>query len=1108
VVEFFVIGSLEARGPAGPVALGGAKQRLLLAVLVLRAGELVSRAALVDALWPENPPPSAAQTIESYVSRLRGSLRAAGADGGVIASASGGYRLVREGNRFDYEAFEKLASEALAARERGDPRAAAVRAGEALELWRGPALAGLAEQHALRADAAALEDRRLQVIETRAEVLLDLGQDSQLIAALGAEASRHRARERLQELVMLALYRAGRQAEALEVYTAARDHLAGELGLEPGPALRELHAKILHHDPALAAPGRAEVPTGDTGASELAWRRVPRLHIGLAAAGGALILAAAFLLTSGGGVNPTLAKSLRAPAVGLLDAESGRPRAALPVGLVPSRIAAGLGALWVTSYADGTLLRVDLTREAVTQTVSVGHGPNGVAVAAGDVWIADSLDGRLTRVDGRTSDVVQRIPIGASPDEVAAGAGAIWVSNTGDGTVSRIDPFTGTVLGTTRVGPAPKGIAVGAGAVWVAVSGAGVVARLDQRTGYVSQMIHVGSGPGAIAVGRDGVWVANALDSTVSLIDPASATVVLTRAVSGTPEALAAVGNGVWVAAGDTPLLALLQASGGARTVELPSSPTALATDRAGLIVGVRGLATDHRGGTLVMRTSFPIAQINPNDCCDVPPNVRMLAYDGLLAYSKSPSSIDSLVPDLALAVPAPQADGRIYTFRLRPALRYWTGTPVRASDVRRGLERAARSTDVLAGYIGALPGALACPRRPHCDLRAAVETNDRAGTVTLHLTHPDPELLLALGLPAFAPAPPGGGITPGTGPYRVARFVPGHTIVFERNQLFHAWAPTAQPPGYPDRIVVDSDRSTRDDIGAVLQGRADYTFDTPSPSQLHTIALRSPSQLHILPLPDTDFVTLNTHAAPFDDLRVRQALNLATDRKAIVRLFGGPDVATPLCQILPDTIPGHVPYCPYTRAPSRTGHWTAPDTARARRLVAASGTRGTAVNVLTQPGSTSDEPTARYIVRVLRQLGYHAHLRALPPAERNAAITDYRRPPQIVTNEWIADYPSASQWITQQLSCAAWNPPGRLFNPAEFCDPLVDRWAAEATRLQFTSPVAAGRLWARADRRITNLAPWVPTVTESETDLLSRRVGDYQYVPTIGTLLDQLWVR
>ena len=97
--------------------------------------------------------------------------------------------------------------------------------------------------------------------------------------------------------------------------------------------------------------------------------------------------------------------------------------------------------------------------------------------------------------------------------------------------------------------------------------------------------------------------------------------------------------------------------------------------------------------------------------------------------------------------------------------------------------------------------------------------------------------------------------------------------------------------------------------------------------------------------------------------------------------------------------------------------------------------------------------------------------------------------------------------WVTLQLSCAAWRPPTQLSNHSQFCDVRVDRLAARAAELQLTDPSAADLLWARADRLITNLAPWVPTVTETETDLVSPRVGDYQYVPTIGALLDQLWV-
>jgi len=628
------------------------------------------------------------------------------------------------------------------------------------------------------------------------------------------------------------------------------------------------------------------------------------------------------------------------------------------LGAVPSRITAGLGAQWATSYDNGTLLRVTSNDSAVTQTVYVGHGATGVAVAAGDVWVADTLDNRLTRVDRRTNEVVQQIPVGGNPGDIAAGAGAIWVANRGDGTVSRVDPLTGAVLGVTRVGPAPSGIAVGDGAVWVALSGANAVARLEPRTGQLLQTIQVGSGPSAIAVGRDGVWVANELDSTVSLINPDSASVTLTRAVAGAPAALAAVRRGVWVTA-DAPLLTMIRASGQTRTVAIPSPATSLAPGPRGLLVGVGGIGTNHRGGTVVMRVTGPIDQINPELCCSLPPNVRILSYDSLLAYSKSPASPDTLVPDLALAIPAAQDGGLSYTFRLRPGVRYWTGAPVRASDFRRGLERAAQSSSTLAAYIGGLPGALACPYRPRCDLQAAVLTNDRTATVTLRLSRPDPELLPALGLSYFAPAPPGAGIRPGTGPYRIAKFAPGQVIDYERNRYFREWAPAAQPAGYPERILVYSSGTAPSDIAAVLNGRADYTFDPPTSSQLRRIELRSPGLLHTVPLPDTDFLDLNTHAAPFNDLRVRRALNFAVNRGVVAGLYGGLDAANPTCQIIPATISGHVAYCPYTSHPSPSGAWSAANLPRARQLITASGTRGEAVTVLTQAPSGPSRPLA-----------------------------------------------------------------------------------------------------------------------------------------------------
>ena len=1096
MIEFRVLGAFEALGPCGPMTLGGGKQRLLLAVLVLRAGEFVSRSALIDALWPEAPPASALQSLESYVSRLRAALRAAGAAAETLESAPGGYRLRREGNRFDHELFIVLSSNARAALAADDAEAASDLAGQALALWRGPALAGIAEERGVRVDGAALEDRRLLVLETCAEAHLACGLDAEVIAELRAETSRHPTRERMHELLMVALYRAGRQSEALEVYREARDHLSQELGLEPGASLRELQARILRHDPSLERRRLDRRPPASPRATPRQRRRgAARVALGLLAVVLAVVVGAVIRADHNAGASPIDGR-LRVPALAELAVPSGTPRRAAELVAVPSDIAAGRRSEWVTSYDDGTLIRIDPATSAVVQTVSVGRGASGVAIAAGDAWVAETLEDQVARVSGATDQVVQRIPVGQGPGGVAAGEGAVWVADAGGGSVTRIDPLSGTVLGTTRVGASPSAVAVGDGAVWVALQGAGAVARLDAQTGQLVQTIPVGSGPSAITVGPAGVWVANELAGTVSLIDPADDNVVLTRAVTGSPSALAAVGNDVW-AAGDAPELAILAPSGQARTVAIPSPATALARGPDGVLVGVQGVAGDHRGGTLIARLEGPIDQIDPASCCDLPPDVRSLAYDSLLSFSKSPASPDTLVPDLASAVPAPQDGGRSYTFRLRAGIRYSTGAPVRASDFVRGLESAAQSSDIEATYIDALPGARACPGARSCNLARAVTADDRAGTVTLHLSHPDPDILFALGLPYFAPKPPGHGIRPATGPYRIVRYVPGVLIDFERNPFFHEWSAAAQPAGYPDRILVYSNGTATSDIDAVLGGRADYTFDTPTPSQLRTIQLQYPGLLHTQPLPDTDWLSMDIREAPFNDVRVRQALNDAVNRDAIANLYGGLEDATPTCQIIPATIPGHEPYCPYIR-----------DLARARRLIAISGTRGETVTVLTESASgPANEPVGGYMVGLLRQLGYHARLHVVTAAQWNGAINDYRHPAQIATESWIADYPSAAQWITVLLSCAAWRPPTQLTNHSQFCDPRVDRLAARAAELQVNNPSAADRLWAQADRLITNLAPWVPTVTETETDLVSRRVGDYQYVPTIGALLDQLWV-
>src|SRR5580765_411221 len=252
-MEYRVLGSLEVLDDSGQrLPLGGPNQRTVLGSLLLRAGRTVPLQRLVDDLW-EIPPETAAKTVRVYVSRLRRLLSA-----GAIESRSGGYSLRLDGDRFDLAQFEQLADEGRAALARADFEHAAVLLREALALWRGPALDGLAAE-ALRREAERLEELRLQVLEDRLDADLGQGQEREVIPELRVLVAEHPFRERLCAQLMLALYRSGRQTDALDVYRETRTRLAEELGLEPSAVLRDLERQMLAHDPELE-PAPSDLP--------------------------------------------------------------------------------------------------------------------------------------------------------------------------------------------------------------------------------------------------------------------------------------------------------------------------------------------------------------------------------------------------------------------------------------------------------------------------------------------------------------------------------------------------------------------------------------------------------------------------------------------------------------------------------------------------------------------------------------------------------------------------------------------------------------------------------------------------------------------------------
>ncbi len=668
------------------------------------------------------------------------------------------------------------------------------------------------------------------------------------------------------------------------------------------------------------------------------------------------------------------------------------------------------------------------------------------------------------RIDLRSGRVTQRIAVGGRPVALAVGAEAVWVAAEESGSLVRIDPHSGDIVDAIRVGNGPAAVAVGLGAVWTANRQDGTVSRIDPASDRIDP-VPAGREPVALTIANGALWVADAAGAVLRL-DPRTRTIAGTVRTGSKPAELAAVDGAVWA--------------------------TTLAP------------ATAHRGGTLRVATA-PV-EVDPElaggDGVSFP--VQWLAYDGLLTYRRAPGAAGTrLVGNLAIRAPEPTDGGLRYVFKLRPGLRYSDGTPVRASDFRASMER---MLIVEPGYGSPLyepiKGAVRCRKAPRaCDLSRGIATDDRTGTITIRLNRPDPELRtkltypLAVVLPSTTPRRPvGSRPIPGTGPYRVERI--GRSVLLARNPYFRPR--DGRPAGFADRVAVTTRYGEKAAVAAVERGELDFSLVFRGPAaELSALRTRVGARLQSGSWAMTEYAFLNVRAAPFDDPRVRRALNLAVDRDRVVELTGGPDAGTPTCQLLPPGLPGYRPLCPFTIAPSPAGAWTAANLPEARRLVAASGRRGATVEVWTWSGR---ESTGRYLAHVLHDLGFRSRVRVFP-------YLDYgRMPPQIGVSGWFADSPEPGPLLRALVSCDAYRPgdPTATTNGSRFCDPAID---AAIDRAQAAGPAALDA-WPRIERRIAAHAPVVPLLNRRGVAVLSRRAGNLQFSPLAGIFLEQLWVR
>jgi YVTN family beta-propeller protein len=1115
-LEFRILGPLEVVDNGREISIRGRKLESLLALLLLNKGQVVSRDRLIDDLWGEEPPPSAAKTLQVHVSRLRREL------GDIVVTHGGGYLIRVEPEQLDLERFERLVADGKRALAEQQPERASERLREALELWRGPPLPELADEPFARAQVGRLEDAQLDALEALLEAELALGRHAEAIQRLEPLVARNPYRERLRELLMLALYRAGRQADALAAYRDARHVLVEELGLEPGARLRELHAAILAQDPALdraaTAPGQPGSPAEPP--EPLRPRAPPPAAIAAGVAALLLVVLGIVLLLGEDGDREVQPLTDDSHAVVSIDPATGRVTTAASVGTNPGPLAfePESRSLWVGNLDDESVTRVDLRPVRTGRTIAIGERPVGLAAGDGAVWVggatrrrpyvtARKIDARfdsseapvrveslvgeggvslaligralwiapsfglLTRVDATTGRIERpEIDAGHSPTTIAADARTVWVADRVAGVVSRIDPSTG-VASPIPVPGGPAEIALGSDSVWVTLALDDAVARIDPGTGSVRSTISVGRRPVGVAVGAGAVWVANTGDGTVSRIDPASGRVTDTIPVGASPQDVVVADGRVWVSV----------------RPRRDEGPVA-------------------RGGTVRVETEVDVDFLDPA-LAYVPLSWQILHTTSatLLRYrSEAGPAGTQLVPELAEALPRRTDGGRTYTFRIRSGFRFSppSGEAVTARSMKFAIERSLhpRMRSPAAGLMGDLVGgrAYAEGRARHISGVTA-----RGNTLTIRITRPASSLPARISLPFFSAVPIGTPIdpdglrkVPSAGPYYLAEHAPGEEILLKRN------------PGYggtrtsrPDQVRITLAAGQGETLAGIEAGQVDYTPILSNASRARGLdarygagsaaARKGRQRYFVNTVPELDYLVFNTSRPPFSSARLRRAVNYALDRRALAResLWSGLP-AVPTDQYLPPTMPGFLDARIYPLTP---------DLATARRLAGAK-RRTVVLYVL------SDPPHRRFaaIVRAnLSAIGMDVDVRELGQS-LFLRIARRGEPFDMAVAAWRTDYADPIDFLGQ-LDGRTIGPDENI-NYAYFDDPTYDRRLDAAARLPSPArELALGRLDAQVAR---TAAPWAAVANGRTHDFFSARIGCQVYNPVLGLDLASLCIR
>jgi peptide/nickel transport system substrate-binding protein len=544
----------------------------------------------------------------------------------------------------------------------------------------------------------------------------------------------------------------------------------------------------------------------------------------------------------------------------------------------------------------------------------------------------------------------------------------------------------------------------------------------------------------------------------------------------------------------------------------------------AALILGSTGLQSanaeykaEHRGGTMRLVARSAAGTVDPHINYTLQYwQIYQSLYDGLVGFKKANGAEGFVVvPDLAETIPAPTNDGKTYVFKIRKGIKFSDGRDLGVKDVVASFQRIFKVSSPTSGsFYSVIVGADKClADAAHCTLEGGVVADEAAGTVTLNLTRADPEIMQKLGvphasiLPADAPAQDAGSVPiPGTGPYMISAYDPNKGMTLTRNPHFKVWSEDAQPDGYPDTVQYDFNLTDEAEVTAVQNGEADWMFDQPPTDRLNELGTTYKEQVHINTLTAWWYAPMNTRLAPFDNEKARQAVSYAIDRKALVNLFGGPVLASPVCQVLPPGFPGHEPYCPYTKNPGEK--WSAPDMEKAKQLIEESGTKGQKVTLIVEDTAVS-RSIGVYLQSVLKELGYDAGVKPISPNIQFTYIQNTNNKVQISVSQWYQDYPAASDFLYVLFGCESFKEGSdSSVNIAGFCDKDINERMHKALELGVTDATAANKMWAEIDKAVTDKAPAAALFTPKHVDFVSKRLGNFQFNAQFYWMVTQSWVQ